>query len=202
MKPITLAGTFQFAEPSYIGTVVKGHKNMNFKKLLLLACLFLGVVLVGCNGPVSLQTYTGNGYTIGYPQDWASTSQGKVIDFYNQDNTARFAIEIDDNTQGASADSIIDTATQNANAAANLTNIQQHPMSATVQFAGETWLQRAFDGTNANGVNITIDYLLTNHGTGSSMKVYIMALATTVDSFDQSNNNFFQPMLKSFVFTS
>ena len=202
MKTVTSAGTFQFAETSRIGTVVRERKSMNFKKPLLLACLFLVVVLVGCSGPVSLQTYTGNGYTIGYPQDWATTNQGRVIDFYNQGNTARFAIEIDANPQGVSADSIIDTVTQNANAAASLTNVQQHPMSATVQFAGETWLQRAFDGTNANGVNITIDYLLTNHVTGSSTKIYIMALAATADGFDQSNNNFFQPMLKSFVFTS
>src|SRR5436853_6344675 len=127
--------------------------------LMLLASLFLIVVLGACGGPASssasspasLQTYKGNGYTIGYPQDWTQASQSQSTSFSKPDNTARLAIEIDDNPQGVSADSVIDIATQNGNKAANLKDIQHHQTSASVQFGGATWLQRAFDGTNAQG---------------------------------------------------
>src|SRR5690349_14946931 len=97
---------------------------------MLLASLFLIVVLGACGGPASLQTYKGNGYTIGYPQDWTQTNLGQGASFSKQDNTARLAIEIDDNPQGASADSVIDLATQNGNKAANLKDVQHHQTSA------------------------------------------------------------------------
>ena len=179
------------------------HARTRLGTIIPLICLFLIVVLVACGGPVSLQTYKGNGYTIGYPQDWTLNNQAQqVTSFVKQDNTARLAIEIDDNPQGASADSIIDVATQNGNKAAKLKDIQQHQISATAQFAGQTWLQRAFDGTNAQGVKVTLVYLLANHKAGSTMKIFVIAFAATADSFDQANTDFFQPMTKSFAFTS
>ncbi len=170
--------------------------------LIPLSCLFLIVVLVACGGPVSLQTYKGNGYTIGYPQDWTLKNQGRVTTFSKQDTTAVLAIEIDDNPQGASADSVIDIATQNGNKSGNLKDVQPHQISATAQFGGETWLQRAFDATNAHGVKITIVYLLANHQAGSTMKIFVIVFAAPVDGFDQANTDFFQPMTKSFAFTS
>jgi len=183
------------------------HAQTRLGTIIPLICLFLIVVLGACGGQVSLQTYKGNGYTIGYPQDWTlnnqAQNQGQQATFFaKQDNTARLGIEIDDNPQGASADSVIDLATQNGNTAAKLKDIQQHQISATAQFAGETWLQRAFDGTNAQGVKVTLVYLLANHKAGSTMKIFVIVFAATANSFDQANTDFFQPMTKSFAFTS
>lgn len=186
------------------------HARMRLGTLILLVCLFLIVVLGACGGPASssasspasLQTYKGNGYTIGYPQDWTQASQSQSTSFSKPDNTARLAIEIDDNPQGVSADSVIDLATQNGNKAANLKDVQHHQTSASVQFGGTTWLQRAFDGTNAQGEKVTLVYLLTTHQAGSGNKLFVIAFAAPVDSFDQANTGFFQPMMKSFAFTS
>ena len=178
------------------------HTRTRLGMLIPVTCLFLIVVLVACGGPVSLQTYKGNGYAVGYPQDWTLNTQGQIIDFANSDNTARFVVEVEDDPQGTGADSLIYSAAQDANTSANLKYVLQNPVSATVQFGGEIWQQQEFDGTNANGIAITIDYLLANHQSGSAMKIYFLGFAAPVASFDQTNSDYFQPMLKSFVFTS
>ena len=75
-------------------------------------------------------------------------------------------------------------------------------MSATTQFAGTTWLQRAFDGTNSQGVKITIVYLIATHQTGSTSQFFFIGYVAPLDSFDQTNTDYFQPMMQSFAFTS
>src|SRR5947209_18888109 len=156
-------------------------RKLQHLSLLTLSCLLLSVFLVACGGDSSsattdssaaptqaassntsqsdssLQTYTGNGFTIGYPKDWKVTEKsadGQVI-FNDPTGNYGLTVGVGDNTDG------LDVATRLQNRVeeikqkvSNQANVQDHTIDPTTTLAGETWNEQSYDATIQTGISI------------------------------------------------
>lgn len=156
----------------------------------------------------SMVTYTGNGYTIGYPQGWTVNkgSTGSVT-FSDPQGVAYVTIQVVPNPNGLiSTGDQVNTGLQIFKSQAkNYTKVSVAP---TTNVAGETWSQGAATGdvtpTGATSpVTAKIVVISDNHPANtSSTQSFTIGYATAAQVFDMANTTYFQPMLQSFKFTS
>ena len=194
--------------------------------LLLAACNIGGISINGSATPTptpttkaapttvlsptasTLVTYTGNGYTIGYPQGWTVTkgSTGAVT-FTDPQGVAYLTIQVVSNPNGliSSSDEVNAGLQIFKSQAKNYTKVSIAP---TTTVAGETWSQGAATGDitptgTTNPVSAKIVVIADNHPANtSSTQGFTIGYVTGTQVFDAMNTTYFQPMLQSFRFTS
>ena len=153
----------------------------------------------------SLTTYTGNGFTIGYPTGWAiekvSPSAASVI-FVDPTHTIEFIVTVTPNPNANSATSVaLDPL---------LHSMQSKPHSQKVDLAptttvgGETWDQMGAIGDLPSGgqpLSIKVIALAINRPAhDANTKMYKIQFSAPAKGFDQMESTTFQPMLQSFTF--
>lgn len=154
----------------------------------------------------SMQTFTGNGFSISYPQTWQkSTSNAQTV---FEDATAGNAftiVQTADPGGAASANTLADASIQ-AIAKTVLKNAKTENVTASTTINGVTWSQRAVTGdvvVNNQTVPAKLVLLVAVHPASAvaSQAFQLFYVAPTF-TFDQVNQLIFQPMLQSFKFTS
>lgn len=179
--------------------------------------LLLALLLPGCgwgsNGntatPTSkpttapLTTYTGKGFTIGYPQGWKVTSSRVEVSISDGTGAYDLTIGVTSNPRGIlSADRLADGSA--AGARTQLKNPQTETIAPTASVGGDTWSQRAVSGTAQQGGQATLVkgvVLADNHPASSaSTQAFVIAIFAFKPVFDLAWTNYFQPMLQSFKF--
>jgi len=152
-----------------------------------------------------LTTYTGNGYTIGYPQGWKVNAAGKNVVFTDSTGIYSLTIVVSPNPGGiASPDTVINAEMQVVNG--TLKNPQTVNVPSSTTIGGDTWVQKSITGdSSAAGQTGTVQIVVAsdNHPANSpSTNSYTITYGTLQATFDAANNQYFLPMLQSFKFTS
>jgi hypothetical protein len=153
-----------------------------------------------------LITYTGNGFTIGYPTGWtidkASSSAASVI-FIDPTRTIEFIVTVTPNPNANSATSVaLNPRLQSMQAKANYQKVDLAP---TMTVGGETWDQigaigdvQTYSGQTLSSKVIALAVNRPAHD--ANTKMYIIQFSTPAKNFDQTESTTFQPMLQSFTF--
>lgn len=152
----------------------------------------------------AVKTYSGDGYTFDYPQDWAVTNQGGVIQFAPKggDQALTFSIRSADydNTPGTPGVSLDQQLAIEGN---TLTGYQDYKsdetVPATTAIGGDNW--KGYGGTyNDSGKQIKAVILGDQHPARTG-KIFIIHLTAPTASYDQANSTIFQPLFQSFKFS-
>jgi len=155
----------------------------------------------------SLTTYTGAGFTIGYPQGWKVTiGNNKIVTFANPQGDIRLTITVIPDPNGiVSADNQVSASLQLFKSQS--TNYQQINIASTTMLGGDTWSQGSATGTlmakgqtpiTAAKVVVVAD----NHPAASlNTMAFTIAYVASQQSFETANTMFFKPMLQSFKFS-
>ena len=151
----------------------------------------------------TLTTYTGDGYSIGYPQGWTAKKVGNLVTFSDALGINELVIEfIPDPNSLAPSSTLINTSLAAFQSQAK--NYQKVSAASTVTLAGVSWDQGVATGDvtlNGQAGNAKIVTLATNHPDHTlSTRTYDIAYSTASQLFDLSNTTYFQPMLQSFKF--
>lgn len=154
--------------------------------------------------PATLTTYTGSGYTVGYPQGWKVNTGGNSVVFSDPTGIYSLSILVVPDPGGAiSADTVVNTGVQLATG--NLQGTQTVNVPASTTIGGDTWVQKSISGTSsAAGQTGTVQAVVAsdNHpANSSSTNSYTITYQTLQATFDVANSQYFQPMLQSFKFT-
>lgn len=159
---------------------------------------------------VAMQTYTGNGFTVSYPQGWtpdASNSQGiSQVAITDKTTGNAFTIVATPDPGGiSSADKLADASIQALSKAA-VKDGKAVSVDPSVTINGVTWAQRAITGTttvNGQSVPVKVILLVTVHpASAANSQAYQLIYGGPTLLFDQTNTQIFQPMLQSFKFTA
>lgn len=165
-------------------------------------------VIPSPTGVASLVTYTGNGYTIGYPQNW-TVNKGSTgaVTFSDPQGVAYLTIQVVPDPNGlVSTTSEVDASLQIFKS--QVKNYTRATVASTTSVAGETWSQGAATGNltpkgATSPVLVKFVTISDNHPANtSSTQGFNIGYATATQAFDLANNAYFQPMLQSFKFTS
>ena len=155
----------------------------------------------------AMQTFTGNGFTISYPQNWKKTSSTNSQTAFQDPTTGNtFTIVQTPDPGGVlSADSLANTTSQGLESSV-LTNGKSDSVPASVTINGVTWSQRGASG-NTKVDNQTIPakliLLVTIHpASAATSQAFELIYAGPALTFDLVNAQIFQPMLQSFKFTA
>jgi hypothetical protein len=155
---------------------------------------------------VHLRTLRGQGYSIGYPENWIVTqaSNGSVT-IREPQGLAFMVIEVLPNAEGTlTAHAEIENSLRTNTF--NLIAYQRIKIATTAVVGGDTWSQGA-----ANGDIVIKDRALTlagrmvliadNHPANSpATNMFVIRYAAAQSIFDVANVTYFLPMLKSFKF--
>ena len=183
---------------------------------ILLLAMFVSACDIGGFGgtptptPTSATTmtaYTGDGFTISYPQTWKVKTDSTGVTFTDPNGIAYFQIHEAPNPEG-----IVSTSNQVTLGLeafkSQAKNYQQQSVPSTITLANETWSQGAATGDitpsgQSTRANVKIYVISANHPANSTAtKAFIIGYATGSQVFDLANTGYFQPMLQSFKFTS
>lgn len=152
-----------------------------------------------------LTTYSGNGFTIGYPAGWtidkASSSAASVI-FVDPTRTIEFIVTVTPNPNANSATSVaLDPLLQSMQAKPHHQKVDLAP---TTTVGGETWDQIGAIGDvpySGQPLSIKVIALAVNRPAhDANTKMYKIQFSAPAKDFDQMNNTTFQPMVQSFTF--
>lgn len=207
---------------------------------LILTLFFAACSTSGSNGTTvtptptptpALTTYTGQGYTIGYPKDWTyknvngqslttKTFLGNYINVLSriigqtgqQIPITTFSDSLGTNTLTIGAlpnpNGLIPTqiAISAAKAAfqSSVKNYKSASITSQTTVGGQTWNQTAVTGTitQAGSIDAKIVSLVSNHPAQSaSTKLYFIIYAGPASTFDTTDSTAFQPMLNTFKFS-
>jgi hypothetical protein len=179
---------------------------------LLLCILTLTLFLVACSTgggttttaptptPAGI-TYTGDGYTLSYPQGWKASPQGPLVVFTsNSDPTTTFTISvtpaptlpiINRDTQLTVAETLFKGQSQNYQ--------PDSTISPDISVGGDTWKQEG--GTIDQGGQKVKGVFLADQHPASTGKIFVITLSAKADSYDQAYSTSFKPILDSFKFT-
>jgi hypothetical protein len=178
--------------------------------MLLAACRSSDSIASSPTPAVAMQTYTGTSFTVKYPVSWkvSASSQGSsnTIIKDNVSNSAFTISTIPDPQNLDSANTIADTSTQVVLKSPNLKKSQTVSVPATVTLNGVTWVQRKITYTtlvHGQDVPTTIILLVTTHPAhAASTQAYRLVCGGPTATFERSSTQIFQPMLRSFKFTT
>jgi hypothetical protein len=146
-------------------------------------------------------TYTGDGFTLTYPQGWTADTQTGGVQFKsNTDPTTTFNILVEP----------ADPAAQGLDWYLNkyLTFLKGDPPSATqdntvpstATIAGDVWKAGGVTGDD-RGQRMKVVVLVDQHPANTG-KIFLISLTAKADGYDQVSSTAFQPMLGSFKFTA
>lgn len=195
-------------------------KRLSYTFLLSFSILLLAILVSACDfggsgatptptptTATNLTTFTGDGYTISYPQPWKVKKDSTGVTFTDPSGIAYFQIHAAPDPNGlVSSSNEVTLGLQAFKSQANNYQVQSVPSTTTL--AGETWNQGAATGDitpsgQSSRVNVKIYIVADNHPASSvSTKAFIIGYATGTQVFDLANTGYFQPMLQSFKFTS
>jgi hypothetical protein len=151
-----------------------------------------------------MTTFSGNGFTISYPQTWQNTTKANNI-FTFTDSTGGIKMTITvapDPNEFLSADAVASTALQAAKVL--LKNAQTVSVPSTTTVGGESWSQISASGTqrlNNQDTDVQVVVLADVHPAGTlNSKSFTIVYQAPVSTFNQDNTTYFQPMLQSFKF--
>jgi hypothetical protein len=153
----------------------------------------------------SLTTYTGNGFTIGYPTGWtiekASSSAASVI-FVDPTRTIEFIVTVTPNPNANSATSVaLDPLLHSMQ---SKPHSQQVDLAPTTMVGGETWDQIGAIGDlpySGQPLSIKVIAMAINRPEqDANTKMYKIQFSAPAKGFDQMDSTTFQPMLQSFTF--
>jgi hypothetical protein len=150
---------------------------------------------------VAMQTYTGTGYTISYPQGIAAKASGNGVSFTDTTTGNMLVISEASNPGGAASTSVSANASMQIYEKTFLTNAQPATVAPTATVGSESWVQLSATGTLAfldAGTPGTLIQLADTH----SGTLYEIVYFGPTSTFTQANTMVFQPMLASFKFTS
>ncbi|MBV9232352.1 MAG: hypothetical protein JOZ18_23795 [Chloroflexi bacterium] len=151
----------------------------------------------------TLTTYTGDGFTIGYPAGWTAKQNATGVVLSDSTGVATLAVELVPNPNGSLP---IAPLIQNAmnSAQGQGKNFQTVPIAPTTTVGGDSWSQAAATGDstrNGQTVNMKIVVLADNHpANAANTRTYLIVYGTATRLFDTANTTLFQPMLQSFKF--
>ncbi len=183
--------------------------------LLLLAGLVTACDLFGGSGSAtptptaapatSLTSYSGDGFTIGYPVGWKVSKNQSTVTFTDPQGIASMSVSTVNNVDGALPSSSV---VQGGMLLfkSRVKNYQTVDVAATTQVAGDSWSQGAATGDlvppgQSASVNVKAIVIADNHPAHTtSTKAYTLVYLTGSQVFDLANQGFFQPMLQSFKF--
>ncbi len=155
----------------------------------------------------SLTTYTGNGFTIGYPAGWtvdkAKTSAHAAY-FIDPTSTIEFVVAVTPNPDAKATTSVALNA--------QLSFMQSKPhyqkvdLAPTTTVGGETWDQigTIADLPTSSGQMLSskaITLAINRPAHDANTQMYVIQFFTPTKDFDQLDSTAFQPMLQSFKFT-
>lgn len=197
--------------------------------MLLTGSLILGLLLSACDifgssssatptptkaantGTTALTTYTGDGYTIGYPQGWTAkshgkgpTNTGKSVILTDSTGLATLTINEVENPYGSAPTSLLLDATVAA-FKIGASNYQETQIAAQTTVGGQSWDQRSgtadvtVQGTKGNVKFVALGANYPAHT--KQTRLYTILYAAPTLTFDTFNASAFQPMLQSFTFT-
>lgn len=160
---------------------------------------------------IALQTFTGDGFTISYPQSWqksSSSAQGISQTVFHDETTGNaFTIVATPDPGGAaSADTIANASIQSVSQAGLKNSKPDTSVAPSVTVNGVTWVQRAVTGTatvNGQDVPAKLILLVAIHPAGAAdSRAFQLIYGGPTLTYDLINAQIFQPMLQSFKFTS
>ncbi|HVB74560.1 MAG TPA: hypothetical protein VNE38_13475 [Ktedonobacteraceae bacterium] len=153
----------------------------------------------------SLTTYTGNGFSIGYPAGWtidkASPSAASVI-FIDPTRTVEFIVTVTANPNANSATSVaLDPLLQSMQ---SKPHYQKVDLAPTTIVGGETWDQIGAIGDlpySGKPLSIKVNAMAINRPVhDATTKMYKIQFSAPAKDFEQMDSTTFQPMLQSFKF--
>ena len=152
-----------------------------------------------------LTTYSGDGYTIGYPVGWKVNAQATKVTFTDATGIYNLTIVVTPDPGGT-----VGTSTFVDAGITGLKTTLQNPQTVnvppTTTVGGDNWAQKSESGTStSNGQSVTTQFVVLsdNHpASSSSTKNYTVIYGTAQQLFSTANSTYFQPMLQSFKFTS
>lgn len=153
----------------------------------------------------TMTTYTGNGYSIDYPQGWKVNAAGNNVVFTDPTGIYSLTLVIAPNPNDTvSSDTLVNTALQLATSTLKNPQTVNVPTSTTI--GGDTWAQKSVAGTATIGDQTgTVQVVVAsdNHPANSpSTNSYTITYQTLQATFAAANSQYFQPMIQSFKFTS
>ena len=156
--------------------------------------------------PVHLSIYQGQGYFIGYPQNWMVTqSSNGTVTFMNPQGVAFMVIEVLSNP-GGELTSHAEIENRLRTNTFNLVAYRRISISPTIVMGGDTWNQGAANGNiviKERSISVAgkMVLLADNHPASSpATNMFVIRYAAAQAVFDVANVTYFQQMLKSFKF--
>jgi len=186
---------------------------------LLLCLLLLALFLTACGfwgntgntsantiptaAPLHVTTYTGDGYSIDYPQNWTAKKNGNVVVFSDPPGLSTLIVEYASNPGGElSASSAVDGGLSGFQGEAK--NYQKVTIAPTTSVGGENWSQGAATGLAAyKGQDLGMKFVVladSHQAHSPSAKTFVIIYGTDNTVFDAASQAIFQPMLQSFKF--
>jgi hypothetical protein len=155
-----------------------------------------------------LITYTGDGYTISYPQGWTvNQGGGGLVTFDDPQGIAYLSVKATPNPGGTiTAANQVSIGLQLFQSQAK--NYRTVNVAPTTTVGGDNWSQGSATGDimpsgQTSAVTARIVVIADNHPASSPATMgFEIAYLTGQQVFDLANNGFFQPMLQSFKFKS
>jgi len=151
-----------------------------------------------------MTAYSGNGFSISYPQNWqTSKSANNLFTFTDSTGGIKMTITVAPDPNGTiSADSVASTALQAAQVL--LKNSKTVSVPSTTSVGGDSWSQVSASGTqrlNNQDTDIQVVVIATVHPANTLLsKSFTILYQAPVSTFSQDNTTYFQPMLQSFKF--
>jgi hypothetical protein len=147
---------------------------------------------------VTLTTFTGDGYTIGYPTSWTEKKAGTVVQLSRDDNTS-LIVETAESPSGVSTTGSVQGGL--AGLKSNAKNFQTKDVPATVTVNNIEWQQGAATADDpTTGAHYTV-YVLASKFPNNPNKLVAIIYNASTSEFDKLNTDDFQPILQSFKFS-
>jgi len=152
----------------------------------------------------SVKTYSGDGYTLSYPQDWHVTTQGGIIQFSpsHGDQSPTFSIRSAtfDNTPGTPGVSLDQQLAIEGNTLTGYQNYQSDKsVPATTSIGGDSW--KGYGATYTQSGQQGKAVILGDQHPANTGKIFIIHLSATAESYNQVDSTVFQPIFQSFKFS-
>jgi hypothetical protein len=152
----------------------------------------------------SFTSYSGDGFTIDYPQDWTKRKSTAAVIFTETNRAASFAIQFVLTPHGSQpAETLVQASIDILRARGkNLRPAHTAPMTMV---GGESWRQSAVTEDvikDGQPVNVVFVFLANTHPAKAvSTRTFLILYSTRTQFFDKAEESAFQLMLGSFKFT-
>src|SRR5258708_5913733 len=171
---------------------------------ILSACSFAGITIGSAPTPTptpvpatTLVTYTGQGYTIGYPKSWKIGHKGNAITFTDPQGVASLAVGTNSNPGAVvTPKSILEFGLQLFKS--NSKNYHRLQVAPTAKVGGDSWTQGAATGDivpSGQKASVTVKTVVIadNHPANSPQtSAFTIVYATGQQVFDLADTGYFQ----------